>query len=210
MAANNIVFLTEESNYKIIVDKCTSLHTAEAVRYFNNLLLNSMVEKEMDEQYKDVLEPTKIPCWIAGGCLRDYFSGKQFSEIDLYVANEPSFLEASIALSDSGYNNVYHEADYSEFKHRTTGLTVVLRREAANIYDCISNFDFTISSVALDRTGIYYNQNFFKHLSSKRIELLNVIAGSEKETMIRLLEHQAKGFTIPDKTVERLFNSIKK
>ncbi len=135
-----------------------------------------------------------INCWIAGGCLRDYFMGIPIkTDIDLFFPDDETrkkcvnyfkTAEAEIVWeSDNGMKLKYKGKTYDIIKHYFD-----------NPQKTIDAFDFTVSAFAVDRVAVYFHPTAFMDLAKRQL-MINVIT-FPASTMSRAFRYYKKGFTM--------------
>ncbi|MFA5790685.1 MAG: hypothetical protein WC976_06465 [Caldisericia bacterium] len=149
------------------------------VNYFGNLILNDLPAK----------------CWIAGGAVRDYFSGeKMSSDIDIYFPNEKEFEKARKWLNrGKGYKKIFENSRVLSvlYKKRKYDLVKVY---FPNPQETINNFDFTVSCFAVDKEQVYTHETAFIDLAKRRL-VINKLP-FPISSMQRLQKYILKGFLI--------------
>ena len=164
-----------------------------AIIYFNNLILNE-------------LRLNGINCWIAGGCLRDYFNGKSTSsDCDIFFKNLNSFNKAVNYFKSNGAEIIWESGNAIKVKYK------------GNVYDLIkiffktpnetiNNFDLTICMFATDGHKIYHGKTSFSDLKDKKIVLYRV--SKPFSTLKRVLKHYKKGFNMSSEETKNLYKYI--
>jgi len=137
-------------------------------------------------------------CWIAGGCLRDYFAGQYFrSDIDVFFPNEKEFKGAYDYFSKDYHKRdsrlVFEDKKHTVFEIDKTRYDLV-KMFFSSPEDTISQFDFTACSVAIDRVNIYHHERFFIDLAKRRL-VINKLP-YPLSTLQRLQKYIKKGYTI--------------
>lgn len=161
--------------------------------YFNNLILGELRKNGID-------------CWIAGGCLRDYFSQKQMkSDCDIFFPNNDEYQKTKNYLINNGANVIWESNNGMKvtYKGNTFDLIKIF---ASNPKDTISRFDFTISMFATDGKDIYQGINSLKDLEDSKLVINTII--SPLSTLKRVLKHYRKGFTMSAEETKKLYTAL--
>lgn len=164
-----------------------------AVERYGKLILNELKE-------------ANINCWIAGGSLRDYFSGKTTkTDHDLFFPNQLEYdktanyfkdKEATIKWeSDNGMKLVY--------KGKTFDL---IKKFFQNPTETINAFDFTVSMFAIDKDKVYYGETSFIDLAKRQL-MINKIT-YPASTLSRAFRYKGKGFNICLGEMKKLIEAI--
>ena len=174
-------------------NKLITINKPLTLVYFNNLILGE-------------LKKNGINAWIAGGVLRDYFSGKPLkSDCDIFFPNIEEFNKAkNYFISNRG--KVIWESENGMkvvYKGNTFDLIKIF---TPNPMATIGRFDFTISMFATDGNDIYYGNNSLKNLQDKKL-VINGIT-NPLSTLKRVLKHYRMGFTMSADETKKLYTSL--
>lgn len=164
-----------------------------AVERYGKIILNEMKE-------------ANITCWIAGGALRDYFSGVPVTtDYDMFFPDELAYKKAREYFrakdcevkweSDKGCKIKYKEKTYDLVKMFFT-----------NPQATINSFDFTVSMLAVDNESIYYGETTFIDLAKRQL-MINKIT-YPASSMSRAFRYYKKGFTMCQGEMKKLFEAI--
>lgn len=167
------------------------------------------------------------PGWIAGGCLRDFFSGEPIkSDVDVFFKNIEQ------------YNHVKRELIRQS--HSVKGLAPVLVYDTENFKDessppdnrglsmfvfggfkvqligtvffsdqeeLANAFDFTICCASLSTSSIVVHEHFFEDLAARRL-MINKLP-FPISTLKRLVKYTKYGYTACDETLLRLAEALR-
>lgn len=164
-----------------------------AVERYGKLILNEMKE-------------ANITCWLAGGALRDYFSGVPVTtDYDMFFPNEAEYKKAREYFeakdcevkweSDNGCKMKYKEKTYDLVKMFFT-----------NPQETIDAFDFTVSMLAVDNESIYYGETTFIDLAKRQL-MINKIT-YPASSLSRAFRYYTKGFRMCQGEMKKLFDAI--
>ena len=161
--------------------------------YFNNLILNE-------------LKSNGIKAWIAGGVLRDFFSGKPMtSDCDIFFSNLDDFNKAKSYLISKGGKIIWESEKGMKVTYRGNTFDLI-KVFSKNPLDTISRFDFTVSMFATDGNEIYYGNNSLKDLKDKKL-VINIIS-NPLSSLKRVLKHYRKGFTMSAEETKKLYDAL--
>jgi hypothetical protein len=137
--------------------------------------------------------------WIAGGCLRDYFSlGYHASDIDVFFPSREDFDKfSSISKFEGAGKIIFENENTKRLLFTLNGKDVIvdlIKKFFSSPEETISEFDFTICCVAMDRLFFYCNSTFFIDLAKKRL-VVNKLP-YPLSTLQRLQKYIIKGFRI--------------
>jgi hypothetical protein len=190
------------------------------VKYFKRLIL-------------DELKPICIT-WVAGGCVRDYFSiGKLTSDIDLFFTCVEDFEKCKKYLIDDKTRRITRTepADNPEDDDKII-IEVVDKPQAKVIFEndnvlkvsyrghkfdvikkyfpspetTIIEFDFTVCCAAVDLGRVYTHETFFIDLAKRQL-MINKLP-FPLSTMWRLQKYINKGFYICSGEMLKLSKAI--
>ena len=164
-----------------------------AVRRFGKVILDELKEAE-------------IKCWIAGGSLRDYFSGLPLNtDYDLFFPNEQEYIKCkeyfikNDALikweSSNGMKVIYNRKTFDLIKHYF-----------ANPTETIHAFDFTVSMFAVDYDSIYHGETSFIDLAKNQL-MINRLP-YPVSTLKRAFRYYKKGFVMCVGEMKKLVEAI--
>jgi hypothetical protein len=163
------------------------------INYFRSLILNELHENN-------------ISCWIAGGCLRDYFSlGYISKDVDLFFSNEEEISKINTYLLEKKAKKLFENDNVMKFSYKNRIFDIV-KKTFPSPKDCIKEFDFTVSCVAVDLEEVYYHESFFIDLAKKSI-VINKIT-YPLSTLSRLQRYIKKGFTVCNGGLLEIANSF--
>lgn len=169
------------------------------VKYFNRVILDEL------KSYGSV--------WVAGGCVRDYFSvGKLSSDIDLYFPTQSDFDGVKKYLVEQTYKQVIEKNDDKEIIKQLPKKKAkvifendnvikllyngrqfdLVKKFFASASDCINEFDFTVCSAAVDIKQVYTHETFFIDLSKRQL-MINKLP-FPLSTMRRMQKYIQRGY----------------
>lgn len=136
---------------------------------------------------------------IAGGTLRDFFSGKGINkavDVDIFFLSEDDVSKARRWLDEqvNGDSKLRGVISESIFYHIIFGHNVnfIFYKIYDNLEHVVNSFDFTVCSVGLHYNKLYYHYNFLKHLQ-KRVLFFNILRFG---VFGRLVKYKRKGFNV--------------
>ena len=176
-----------------MANKSININKALTLVYFNNLILGE-------------LKKNGINAWIAGGVLRDYFSGQPMkSDCDIFFPNTGEFNKAKNYLISKGANIVWESDNGAKvtYKGNTFDLIKIFM---PNPMATIGRFDFTISMFATDGSDVYYGNNSLKDLQDRKLVINGIV--NPLSTLKRVLKHYKKGFTMSAEETKKLYTSL--
>lgn len=174
------------------------------VNYFRKLILNELSQICI--------------CWVAGGCVRDYFSiGKMSSDIDIYFPSEEDYKKAIEYLCKSNTRvMVSEDIDENNAKVITKIITSketakivfendnvtkvlyngmkfdIIKKYFPSVKDTILEFDFTVCCAGVDLHNVYTHDTFFIDLSKRQL-MINKLP-YPLSTMWRMQKYINKGY----------------
>lgn len=190
------------------------------VKYFNKLILNEM----------------KPICmvWVAGGCVRDYFSvGKLTSDIDLFFTCVEDFEKCKKYLMEETIRKVTRTepADLPDAEDKVIEETID-KPLAKSLFEndnvlkvlyrgrhfdlvkkyfptpelTIAEFDFTVSCAAVDHGKVYTHNTFFIDLAKRQL-MINKLP-FPLSTMWRMQKYIKKGYYMCSGEMMKLSKAI--
>ena len=156
------------------------------IEFFKNLILND-------------LSKLNINYWIAGGSIKDYLmKGYISNDIDIYFSNREDFQKVSDSLINPFgelKEVIFENKNCKKIKYKNLTLDLI-KIHSISPEVCISNFDFTICSVALTENKFYHHKNFYNDLKNKKLRSIN----PNPETIIQRIDKYSKlGFKMDKK-----------
>lgn len=164
-----------------------------AVKRYSKIILSELKEND-------------IICWIAGGALRDYFSGVPVkTDIDIFFPSEAEHKKCSMYLlknggkviweSDNGMKVIYNEREFD-----------LVKFWFPDPQSTINDFDFTVSMLAIDCERVYCGETTFIDLAKRQL-MLNKLQ-FPANTMRRAFKYYKKGFSMCVGEMEKLVLAI--
>lgn len=170
-----------------------------AVEIYNKIILTELKE-------------AGIKCWIAGGCLRDYFMAvKITTDYDLFFPNEIEYEKTKTFFKTKDAEIKWESDNGMKVKYNKRTFDLV-KKYFDNPQSTIDAFDFTTSMIAVDNEKIYHGETTFIDLSKRQL-MINKIT-YPASTMSRAFRYYKKGFSMcvgeMRKMVEAIQNMPKK
>jgi len=164
------------------------------VKRFGGLILTELKEKG-------------ITCWIAGGCLRDYFAGQPLkTDIDMFFPNQAEFDKTKLYLLEMGAKLKWESGNGAKLTYKNHTYDLV-KKYFTNPKDTIDAFDFTVSMFAVDSTQVYNGETSFIDLSKRQL-MINKIT-FPASTMRRAFRYYEKGFRMCAGEMKKMAEAIK-
>ena len=160
-------------------------------------------KSKFNELILDDLKSKNINCWIAGGALRDYFSGiDMITDCDMFFPNEKEYMKCRQFLIDNGGEIIWESDNGVKINYKGSTFDLV-KFFAKGPMETIEKFDFTISQFAIDGEKLYYGDNSFQDLNDNKLILKYIT--NPLSTLKRALSHYAKGFYMTNDEVTKLY-----
>lgn len=164
------------------------------------------------EQLKEYLDPyfelfEGIDCWIAGGCIRDFFINNEPEDVDFWFKNKDD-LKKAFDICDSNFEFEKTLARGKKFsvKHlEPSSIDLVCWDEAKDPMpfvgktpeETISHFQYTIEMAAMDNEGNFYSHPTFHECCENKQLIRNSISVQWcRPNNQRLLKYLNEGYTI--------------
>lgn len=170
-----------------------------AINYFRKLFLNSLSE-ELNNNI-----------WIAGGCIRDWFSdGHVSKDVDFFSSNRKSMAELVLELRRKHQFKHYLITQnaikgYCIVKGKKIDVDIV-KKEFPNPLTCIDNFDFTVCCFALNFNNFYYHNSAPFDLMKMRLVVHKL--PHPVDSLKRMNKYTQKGFTACNGTILTIAKAI--
>ena len=148
-----------------------------------------------------------IDCWVAGGCVRDYFTiGYVKSDIDVFFTSKEQY---DIADSKLSSNKVLEDTDNAKMYLIDKKKIHLIKKV---FYDspktCIDDFDFTVCCAAVNKENVIHHDTFFIDLASKRLVIQNL--NYPLSTFKRVQKYVRKGYWICNNSLLQIAKSLAK
>jgi len=152
-----------------------------------------------------------IPGYIAGGCFKDLFLGKEPKDIDIWFPSDYSFLSACNIYAEHGYKIILETPN--AIAYNVNGTRVELIRACfGSLENILAGFTFTVTMFGYDGARCVYSPDFFKHLMFKRLYLggqPDLCLSSTPATVMRyMLRYYGYGFTADAETQDKVFMAL--
>lgn len=192
-----------------------TIQLQNCIKYFNTLILRELQEVSI--------------CWMAGGCIRDYFStGKLDSDIDIFFPDADQFEKCRKYLIDSKERSIKTIVDEKEVVRIIPKENAVVLFQNDNVvkikykgrkYDLVKKyfaspeltieaFDFTVCCAAVDGKSVFTHDTFWIDLAKRQL-MINKLP-FPLSTLWRLQKYIKKGYTICSGEMLTLAKAIEK
>lgn len=154
----------------------------------------------------DELKNAGIRCWIAGGCLRDYFMGIPIkTDIDLFFPDDENRKKCVNYFKTAEANIVWESENGMKLKHK--GKTYdIIKHYFPDPQATIDAFDFTVSMFAVDNIAVYSAPTAFMDLAKRQLMINKIMFPAS--TMSRAFRYYTKGFKMCIGEMAKLVKSI--
>lgn len=149
--------------------------------------------------------------WIAGGCIRDWFSeGAVTKDVDFFCVDRKSMAELLIVL-----RNKFQFKHYLITKNAIKGYVQlwgkkmnvdIVKKPFANPSECIDNFDFTVCCFAVQFNQFYYHNSAIFDLIKRRLVVHKL--PHPVDSLKRMNKYTQKGFTACNGTILTIAKAI--
>lgn len=164
-----------------------------AVERFGKVILNELKE-------------AKVVCWVAGGSLRDYFSGVyQKTDYDLFFPNQEEYDKAYKYFREQNCLVKWESDNGCKVVHDNKTFDLV-KKFFSTPKETIDAFDFTVSMFAVDEKEVYFGDTSFIDLAKRQL-MINKIT-YPASTMNRAFRYYKKGYSMCLGEMRKLFDSI--
>lgn len=164
-----------------------------AVERFGKIILNELKE-------------VGVNCWVAGGSLRDYFSGLNVkTDYDLFFPNESEFEKAKVYFKSKKCEIKWESDNGMKVIHNGKTFDLV-KKFFPTPLESINAFDFTVSMFAVDINKVYYGESSFIDLSKKQL-MINKLP-FPASTLSRAFRYYKKGYSMCKGEMKKLVEAI--
>lgn len=163
------------------------------------------------ERYNKViltrLKEAGITCWIAGGCLRDYFAGKPIkSDIDLFFPDDTNMNKCVNWFKSKAATEIWSSDNGAKYAFESHKFDIV-KHYFPSPQATIDMFDFTVSMFAVDTENVYHGETSFIDLSKRQL-MINKIT-FPASTVSRAFRYYQKGYAMCKGEMKKLIMSCK-
>lgn len=166
--------------------------------------MNSDDLKKHMQPHFEIFEGLDVYFWIAGGAIKDFFTGKNLKDYDFFFTSHEDRGMAQKRLLESGAQKVkdlprgekyiYKDNYYDMLCWSGSGESLA---NAKTPEEMIELFDFTIGMAALDNKGKFVcHSDFENHIKSKSLVRNRIRDRQPRVNNKRLLKYMRDGFTI--------------
>lgn len=154
--------------------------------------------------------------FIAGGCFKDLFSGKQTRDIDIFFENETDYTAAvKVYSGKKNLKKIYENDKCTGYRDTENNIGVELVKSIFGTPESvISQFDFTIVKAAYfnppsqeQSIQFIYHPDFFEHLTLKRL-VIDEGMPRAVATLNRTWKYAKYGFGLCRESKVKLTNEI--
>lgn len=155
-----------------------------------------MNKEECVKSFKEnIFDKIDFDCWVAGGCIRSFLTGENFSDVDLFFKNEEEFSKALNYFTGKNHKLILDNINCKKIYLIDETFTVdLVKRFYSSPEDCIKEFDFTVCCCAIDKERFYEHERFEKDLNDRKL-VINTLP-YPLSTLRRLQKYIKKGFSI--------------
>lgn len=162
--------------------------------------------KTFSKIWLDEAKDAKITCWIAGGCVRDYFSAQPLkTDIDLFFPDIDNYDKCRKYMEENSCVILYDGANGCKVKYKKHTFDLV-KKFFESPQHTIDSFDFTVSMFAVNSEKVFYGETSFIDLAKKQL-MINKLP-YPISTMSRAFRYYQKGFFICKGQQEKLAKAI--
>jgi len=186
------------------------MNSSTSVLRGENRMTNKIQFKNAVERYgKLILNEMKeagIKCWLAGGALRDYFSGVPVTtDYDMFFPNEIEYEKARTYFKAKDCEIKWESDNGCKMKYKDRTYDLV-KKFFADPQTTIEAFDFTVSMFAVDQEKIYHGETTFIDLAKRQL-MINKIT-YPASSLSRAFRYYTKGFRMCQGEMKKLFEAI--
>lgn len=135
-----------------------------------------------------------IKCWVAGGAVRAYLAGERIKDIDVFFPNEEEYKKAYDKLTNKGDKNIIFDSDNATKVYHNKKKVDLIKHYFPTPKETLSQFDFTVTCVAIYESKLHHHVDFFIDLSNKSL-IINSLP-YPLSTMQRLQRYIVRGYHI--------------
>jgi hypothetical protein len=165
----------------------------------------------LDQKHMKGSRPTlHLPegIWIAGGAVRSWFDGSEFSrDVDVFATGEnpvKEFIKRNRLDSLSPSRDTEQLTEYK----RGQQIIQIIRFYRTSLEDVFDHFDFTLCQFGMDNEKAYCTPEALISLSRKHLAVHKIQEGFEFDTMRRSYKYMAKGYKPCLGTMRDIANSF--
>ena len=168
------------------------------------------LKKHFKDTHFKIFENLDAYFWVASGSVRDFFTGEEPKDIDIFFSEPAGYELAKDFLISETHGKVVKDSSpnpRSRFWFKKQGITYDIACWnghgdpaclANNPSDCIKDFDYTVEKDALDSNLVFYSHpDFFEHVEKRLLVRPKPITDMWLITNIRRLNKYLKrGYNI--------------
>jgi len=153
------------------------------------------------------LKEAGITCWIAGGCLRDYFAGQPIkSDIDLFFPNQKEMEKCVTWFKAKGASELWSSDNGAKYAFESHKFDIV-KHYFDSPQATIDMFDFTVSQFACDTEQVYHGETTFIDLAKRQL-MFNKIT-FPASTVSRAFRYYQKGYKMCKGEMKKMIMACK-
>jgi hypothetical protein len=145
--------------------------------------------------------------FIAGGCLRDYYSGRNpfASDIDVFFQDKAQ-RRVSLEYLNSKSELLYENENVTRLLYKNLKIDIVNKFYESPEH-CINSFDFTVAMIAVDKNTVYMDERTLYDLAKRQL-MINKIT-YPLSTLSRVLKYVRKGYKICNEELTKVYESCR-
>ena len=152
------------------------------------------------------LKQAGIRCWIAGGTLRNFFSGEsKKTDIDMFFQNDDMFHKTFNWFKEKEAEVIFE--NNNTVKIKLAGQTFdLVKKYFEGPMETINEFDFTVTMFACDGEQIFHAPSAFIDLAKRQL-MINKLP-FPASTLNRSFRYYTKGFKMCKGEMKKLVEAI--
>jgi len=132
-------------------------------------------------------------CWIAGGAVRAWFTGKETSrDIDVFAINDGHL--ANFVKENNLSQNLSRSTERMD-EYNVAGTPVqLIKVYSSTIRECFDKFDYYLCQFAYDGEAVLTTIEALLAVERKHLSVNKFLRGFEVDSLRRAFKYAAKGF----------------
>lgn len=152
--------------------------------------------------------PTFANCWIAGGAIRRWFTGKEeLSDVDVFFENDLAFHDYCIRLKGLRYEEIGSHMNAVTFEGEAK-IQCIRARFYPTLEVVFDSFDYTVCQFGWDGKDFFTTPHAIMSVLRNHLGVHNISKEYAVDSLRRAFKYHNKGFKPCNGTLQAIASSL--